>query len=69
MTLVVYGEGEVVDVEKLCGGRNVLVKILEQKSLRVLRLISCAKNGSTKEKRSKVVESVWLTIWGVTGHA
>lgn len=69
MTPVVNGEGEVVDVEKLCGGRNVLVEILKQKRLRVLGLISRARNGSTKEKRSKEVESEWLTIWGVTGHA
>ena len=69
MTLVVNGEGEVVDVEELCGGRDVLVEILEQKRLGVFGLMSCARNGSMKEKRSKEVESEWLTIWGVTGHA
>ena len=57
MTLVVGGEGEVVDVEELCGRRNVLVEILEQKRLGMLGLMSCARNGSAKEKRSKEVES------------
>jgi len=68
VTLVVNGEGEVVDVGELCGGRDVLVEILEQKRLGVLGLMPCARNGSTKEERGKM-ESGWLTIWGVTGHA
>ena len=69
VTLVVYWEGKIGDVENLGSGGNVLVKILEQKRFRVLGLIPYARNGSTKEERSKEVERVLLTIWGVTGHA
>ena len=67
MTLFVNGEGEVGDVEKLGGGRDVLVEIMEQKRFCVFRLMSCTRDGSAKEKRSKA-GSILLTIWGVTGH-
>ena len=53
MTLFVNGEGEVGDVEKLSSGGNVLVEIMEQKCFCVFRLMSCARDGSMKEKRSK----------------
>ena len=69
MTLVVDREGEIVDVEALCGRGNVLVEILEQKCLGVLGLISFERDGSTRVNRAKEVGSGWLTIWGVTGHA
>ena len=69
MTPFVNGKGEVVDVEELGVRRDVLVEIMKQKRLGMLGLKSCARNGSTKEKRNKEVESGWLTIWGVTGHA
>lgn len=35
MTFVVNWEGEIGDVEKLCGGGDVLVEILEQECFRV----------------------------------
>ena len=57
VTLFVNGEGEVGDVEKLGGGRDVLVEIMEQKRLCVFRLMSCTRDGSAKEKQGKV-ESV-----------
>ena len=41
MTLVANGEGEVVDVEKLCSWGNILVEILKKKRFRVLGLIAC----------------------------
>lgn len=53
MTLFVNGEGEVGDVEKLSSGRDVLVEIAKQKCFCMFRLMSCARDGSTKEKRSK----------------
>lgn len=40
-TLVVDEEGEVGNVEKLCGGGNVLVKVLKQERLRVFRHLGC----------------------------
>jgi hypothetical protein len=52
-SLVVEGEGEVCDVETLRSRRYVLVEILEEKRFCVFRLISCARDGSTKVEQKK----------------
>ena len=51
-TLLLNGEGEVDDVKKLCGGRDVLVEVLKQQRFGMLRLISQTnRDGSTREKK------------------